>query len=102
MKTSMSLETALETARAIENRAVDYIAPVGRLSMKHHFQPGLRLAGGNDDVATFPVLQLDAPNGEINGQLTDSAFSQLCTHLMIPHQYAARLRDNSIPAEVGR
>ena len=69
--------------------------------MKHHFQPGLRLAGSNDDVATFPVLQLDAPNGEINGQLTDSAFSQLCTHLMIPHQYAARLRDNAIPAEVG-
>jgi len=101
MKTSMSLETALETARAIENRAVDYIAPVGRLSMKHHFQPGLKLAGNNNDVATFPVLQLDAPNGEINGELTDSAFSQLCTHLMIPHQYAARLRDNAIPAEVG-
>jgi hypothetical protein len=101
MKTSMSLETALDTARAIESRAVDYIAPVGRLSMKHHFQPGLKLAGNNNDVATFPVLQLDAPNGEINGELTDSAFSQLCSHLMIPHQYAARLRDNSIPAEVG-
>ena len=105
MKTSMSLETALETARAIENRAVDYIAPVGRLSMKHHFQPANyphgRAGYHPEDSATFPVLQLDAPNGEINGELTDSAFSQLCTHLMIPHQYAARLRDNAIPAEVG-
>ena len=105
MKTSMSLETALETARAIENRAVDYIAPVGRLSMQHHFEPANYPHGRTgyhpDDSATFPVLQLDAPNGEINGELTDSAFSQLCTHLMIPHQYAARLRDNSIPAEVG-
>ena len=104
MKTSMSLETALETARAIENRAVDYIAPVGRLSMKHHFQPATYTAEHgyhSEDSATFPVLQLDAPNGEINGELTDSAFSQLCTHLMIPHQYAARLRDNAIPAEVG-
>ena len=105
MKTSMSLETALDTARAIESRAVDYIAPVGRLSMQHHFEPANYPHGKTgyhpDDSATFPVLQLDAPNGEINGELTDSAFSQLCSHLMIPHQYAARLRDNAIPAEVG-
>jgi len=104
MKTSMSLETALDTARAIESRAVDYIAPVGRLSMKHHFQPANYTAEHgyhSEESATFPVLQLDAPNGEINGELTDSAFSQLCSHLMIPHQYAARLRDNPIPAEVG-
>ena len=106
MKTSMSLETVLETARTIENRAVDYIAPVGRLGMKHHtnyIHTYISDAMGveRSETPDALVLQLNTTNGAVDGELTDSAFRQLCTKLRIPSQYAEMLRDEEIPSEVG-
>ena len=93
MKTSMSLETVLETARTIQNRAVDYIAPVRRLSMDHTYP--------SNDGPSRSVLQLSSLNGPVDAELTGSAFKQLCTKLRIPSQYAEMLRDEEIPAEIG-